>query len=228
MLRLKLLKTWLVVLPILAVTGCGVPESSIEVKTSREAAAANCEATAKCVKDPTGLVLYNSDLVTENFILKTPSQSQTLLTRLINLVDEPKLLIMSGKLDPLIRGVRLVNESELCDSPKGIDGLNPTASQLRAFKQGRYKACITYIGDGLFKRAHALPPIDVDTTAPMPAQDPLAKIAVTATSASLTWTKSSDNLSAESRLVYPVYTSKTQALDTMNSVQKYGSIVFFG
>jgi hypothetical protein len=210
---------------MLAVTACGIPENSIEVKTSREAAAASCEQTGKCVKDPSGLVLYNSDLVTENFILKNPAQSPTLLAKLMNLVDEPKLLIMSGKLDPLIRGVRLVSESEVCDSPKGIDGINPTVSQLRAFKQGRYKACISYIGDGLFKRVYALPSIEVDTTAPEIAKDEMTKSVLTAASASLSWSKSSDNLTPESKLVYSVYLSNANALDSIDSVVAYGSLV---
>jgi hypothetical protein len=210
---------------MLAVTACGVPQNSIEVKTSREAAAASCEQTGKCVKDPSGLVLYNSDLVTETFILKTPAQNPTLLAKLMNLVDEPKLLIMSGKLDPLIRGVRLVSESELCDSPKGIDGINPTISQLRVFKQGRYKACISYIGDGLFKRVYALPSIEVDTTAPEIAKDAMTKSVLTAASASLSWSKSIDNLTPESKLVYSVYVSKTNVLDSVDSVLTYGSLV---
>ena len=221
----NILKSWLVVLPVLAVVACGVPQNSIEVKTSREAAAASCEQTGKCVKDPSGLVLYNSDLVTETFILKTPAQNPTLLAKLMNLVDEPKLLSMSGKLDPLIRGVRLVSESELCDSPKGIDGINPTISQLRVFKQGRYKACISYIGDGLFKRVYALPSIEVDTTAPEIAKDAMTKSVLTAASASLSWSKSIDNLTPESKLVYSVYVSKTNALDSVDSVLTYGSLV---
>lgn len=84
----------------------------------------------------------------------------------MTLITEPKLLVTADKLEPLIRGVAIVGEFEPCDSPRGIDGSNPTVGQLRLLKQGRYKACITYIGDGLFKKAYALSPIDVDTTAP--------------------------------------------------------------
>ena len=61
---------------MVAVTACGIPENSIEVKTARDAAAANCDETGNCVKNPEGLVLYNSDLVTENFILKRANKNE--------------------------------------------------------------------------------------------------------------------------------------------------------
>jgi hypothetical protein len=38
---IKILRSWLVALSVLAVTACSVPENSIEVKTARDAAAAN-------------------------------------------------------------------------------------------------------------------------------------------------------------------------------------------
>ncbi|MEI6834470.1 MAG: Ig-like domain-containing protein, partial [bacterium] len=221
----KILKSWLVVLLTLSVTACGVPENSIEVKTAREAAAANCDQTGKCVKDPSGLVLYNSDLVTEDFVLKRQDENQTLLTKLFNLIDEPKLLVTADKLEPLMRGVAIVGEFEPCDSPKGIDGSNPTMGQLRSLKQGRYKACITYIGDGLFKKAFALSPIDVDTTPPEVAKTGVYNPAVTSTTASLTWSKGGDNLTLDGKLIYAVYTSKTNVLDSLEAVRTHGNLV---
>jgi hypothetical protein len=220
----KIQKIWLVVLLTLSVTACGVPESSIEVKTAREAAAANCDATGKCIKDPSGLVLYNSSLVTENFVLKRQNENQTLLTKLFNLIDEPKLLVTVEKLEPLMRGVAIVGEFEPCDSPKGIDGSNPTAGQLRSLKQGRYKACITYIGDGLFKRAYALSPIDVDTTPPDVSKTVLNNPAVTPTTASLSWSKAGDNLTLDDKLIYSFYTSKTKELNSLEAALTYGRL----
>ncbi len=221
----KIRTLWLVVLLTLSVTACGVPENSIGVKTAREAAAANCDQTGKCVKDPSGLVLYNSDLVTENFVLKRQNENQTLLTKLFNLIDEPKLLVTAKKLEPLMLGVAIVGESEPCDSPKGIDGSNPTAGQLRSLKQGRYKACITYIGDGLFKKAYALSPIDVDTTPPDVSKTVLNNPAVTPTTASLSWSKGGDNLTLDGKLIYAVYTSKTNVLDSLEAVRAHGNLV---
>ena len=221
----NVLKLWFLAWLLMAVTGCGVPQNSIEAQTAREAAAANCDAKGKCVKDPNGLVLYNSDLVTEGFVLKRPEQDPTLLTKLMNLIDEPKLLVTSDKLEPLIRGVAIVGEFERCDSPKGIDGANPTAGQLRSLKQGRYKACISYIGDGLFKRAYALSPIDVDTTPPEVAQIGVTHMVVTPTTAGLAWSKAGDNLTLDGKLVYSVYTSKTNVLDSIEAVRTQGNLV---
>jgi hypothetical protein len=220
----KILKSSLVTLSMLAMTACGVPENSIEVKTAREAAAANCDQTGKCVKDPSGLVLYNSDLVTENLVLKRQGENQTLLTKLFNLIDEPKLLVTAEKLEPLMRGVAIVGEFEPCDSPKGIDGANPTAGQLRSLRQGRYKACITYVGEGFFKKAFALAPIDVDTTPPEVSKIGVAHSAVTDTSAALTWTRAGDNLTLEGKLIYSVYTSRTNVLDSLEAVRTYGRL----
>lgn len=219
----NILKSWMVALPLLAVTACGVPQNSIEVKTAREAAAANCDQTGKCVKDPRGLVLYNSDLVTENFVLKRQDSNQTLLTKLINLIDEPKLLVAADKLEPLMRGVALVRESEPCDSPKGIDGANPTAGKLRALKEGRYKACITYIGDGLFKRAYELDPIDVDTTPP-DVSGTINVVAFAFDSAIVSWSKGGDNLTLDNKLVYSVYLSKSQPLNSLQRAKDFGNL----
>jgi hypothetical protein len=221
----NVLKIWSLAWLVMAVTGCGVPQNSIEAQTAREAAAANCDSKGKCVKDPSGLVLYNSDLVTENFVLKRPDQNPTLLTRLMNLIDEPKLLVTADKLEPLIRGVAIVGEFEPCDSPKGIDGANPAIGQLRSLKQGRYKACITYIGDGLFKKAYALSPIDVDTTPPEVSKTGVHNPAVTPTTASLTWSKAGDNLTLDGQLIYSVYTSKTNVLDSLEAVRTHGNLV---
>lgn len=66
----NVLKFWFLAWLLIGVTGCGGPKNSIEAQTAREAAGANCDSKGKCVKDPNGLVLYNSDLVTENFVLK--------------------------------------------------------------------------------------------------------------------------------------------------------------
>jgi hypothetical protein len=220
----KILKSWLVALPMLAVTACGVPQNSIEVTTAREAAAANCDETGKCVKDPAGLVLYNSELVTENFVLKRPDANQTLLTKLMNLIDEPKLLVTADKLEPLMRGVAIVGEFEPCDSPRGIDGVNPTAGQLRALKQGRYKACITYIGDGLFKRAYSLAAIDVDTTSPEVDNNGVAYSNLTPISANLTWSKAGDNLTLDGKLLYRIYTSTIQPMNSLDAVRLYGAL----
>jgi len=221
----NILKSWLVVLPMLAVTACGVPENSIEVKTAREAAAASCDETGKCVKDPSGLVLYNADVITENFVLKRQTTDETLLTRLMNLIDEPKLLVTADRLEPLMRGVALVGEFEPCDSPKGIDGANPTAGQLRSLSQGRYKACITYIGEGIFKRAYALAPIDVDTTPPEVSPTGVTHTTVTPISANLDWSEAGDNLTLDGKLVYKVYTSKTKNLDSLDAVRSFGNLV---
>ena len=64
MMGTNVLKIWSVAWLVMAATGCGVPQNSIEAQTAREAAAANCDAKGKCVKDPNGLVLYNSSYVT--------------------------------------------------------------------------------------------------------------------------------------------------------------------
>jgi len=203
-------------------TSCGVPENSIEVKTAREAAAANCDEKGKCIKDPKGLVLYNSDITTENNILKRPDANQTFLTKLMNLIDEPKLLVASDKMEDLMRGVALVGEFEPCDSPKGIDGANPTVGQLRALKQGRYKACITYIGEGLFKRVYSLDAIDVDTTPPEVSEG-LNASNETPTSAQLTWLKAGDNLTLEGEISYKAFTSKTHDLNSLEAIRSYGN-----
>jgi hypothetical protein len=92
--------------------------------------------------------------VTENFVLKRPDPNQNFITKLMNLIDEPKLLVTADRLEPLLRGVTIVKEFEPCDSPKGIVGENPTASKLHQLKEGRYKACIAYIGEGIFKKAY--------------------------------------------------------------------------
>jgi uncharacterized delta-60 repeat protein len=218
----NILKSWLVALPMLAVVACGVPENSIEVKTAREAAAANCDETGKCVKDPAGLVLYNSELVTENFVLKRPDANQTLLTQLMNLIDEPKLLVTADKLEPLMRGVVIVREFEPCDSPKGIEGTNPTASKLRQLKEGRYKACIAYIGEGIMKKAHALAPVDVDTTPPY-VSGAISVASVTYESGIVKWSKAADNLTLDGNLSYSVYLSTTQPLNTLDAVKRYGT-----
>jgi sugar lactone lactonase YvrE len=200
---------------------CGVPQNSIEVKTAREAAAANCDETGKCVKDPNGLVLYNTDLVTENFILKR-NAPETFLASLMNLIDEPKLLVTSDKIEPHLRGVAFVKESEPCDSPKGIDGTNPTAGKLRLLKEGRYKACIAYIGEGIFKKTYALEPIEVDTTPPQSAGSvTVSNVAFDA--GIISWMKSGDNITLDGDLSYTVYLSKTQALSSLASVRMYGN-----
>ena len=202
---------------------CGVPQNSIEVKTAREAAAANCDEKGKCIKDPKGLVLYNTDIITENNILKR-TKEEALLTRLINLIDEPKLLIASDKMEALMRGVVIVGESDPCDSPRGIEGANPTAGQLRSLKQGRYKACVAYIGDGLFKKVYSLDAIDVDTTPPEVAGG-LTASNVTPISAQVIWSKAGDNLTLEGKLSYTVYTSTTQNLNSLEAVYSYGNLV---
>ena len=136
--ELKVPKLLQHVLVVVAFASCGISENYLQVKTGREAVAANCDETGKCIKDPSGLVLYISEVITENLVLKQRASSETLLTKIMNLVDEPKLLITSNKLRPLVRGIALVGENEPCESPKGIDGSNPTVSQIRSLNQGRY------------------------------------------------------------------------------------------
>ena len=70
----------------------------------------------------------------------------------MNLVDEPKLLVMSDNFEANFRGVSIVGEFEPCDAARKITGGNPTAGQLRALKEGRFKACISY-GEGA-ERGH--------------------------------------------------------------------------
>jgi len=200
---------------------CGVPQNSIAVKTGREAAAANCDETGKCVKDPKGLVLYNSDLVTENFVLKRGSP-QGFVASLMNLIDEPKLLVTSEKIDPLMQGVALVRENDPCDSPRGIDGINPTAGKLRQLKEGRYKACISYIGEGLFKKAFELEAIDVDTTPPDVAGVETVS-GVGPDAGIISWDKAGDNITLEDALTYAVYISNDKSLNSLSDVRNYGS-----
>lgn len=59
--------------------------------------------------------------MTLKFAPKRPDTDQSLLTKLMNLIDEPKHLMTTNKLESLMRGVVLVGEFELCDSPKGMD-----------------------------------------------------------------------------------------------------------
>jgi hypothetical protein len=52
-----------------------------------------------------GKINNKNGLVTENFVLKRSGTNQTLLTKLMNLIDEPKLLVTADMLELLMRGV---------------------------------------------------------------------------------------------------------------------------
>jgi hypothetical protein len=211
-----------VVISLIAlVTSCSAPESSVEVKTTREEAVANCDARGKCIKDPKGSVLYNDDIITKNNILKR-SQNETLLTRLMNLTDEPRLLVTTDTMENLMRGVTIIGALENCDSLKKIEGENPTLSQLKSLAQGRYKVCVAYIGEGLVKRIYALDAIEVDKTPPV-VQVGLTASGPTENSAQLTWQKASDNLSLEGTLSFYAYTSTSHSLTSLDDVQQYGN-----
>jgi hypothetical protein len=197
--------------------------STVEVKTNKEAVAAKCAESGKCVKDPTGLVVYNSDLVTDKLILKQNMSEMSLATRLWNLIDEPKLLKMSEKIEPLMRGVTIVKESEPCDSPNAITGLNPTVGQLRELKEGRYKACIAYVGEGLNRKTHSLDPIDVDTTGPQVSPDSVTVSSETYNSATISWSKAGDNVTLEGDLSYYVYLSTSDLLQSLDAVHRFGT-----
>jgi hypothetical protein len=219
-LRAKVQKSLQFALLSLAFASCSAPENSIEVKTAREAAAKNCDERGKCVADPKGLVLYNPDLVTDSNILKRV-ENETLVSKIMNLIDEPKLLVASDKMEPHIRGFAFVKEFEPCDSPKAIDGKNPTAGKLRILKEGKYKACIAYIGDGLFKKTFELDPLQVDTTPP-DVSGVVKASSISPTSAVLNWSKSGDDITLEGELQYLVYVSNSRAMATLADVRGYG------
>jgi hypothetical protein len=52
-----------------------------------------------------GKINNKNGLVTENFVLKRSGTNQTLLTKLMNLIDDPKRLVTADMLEPLMRGV---------------------------------------------------------------------------------------------------------------------------
>ncbi len=219
----QVISTWQIILLAMTLSACEQIASTVEVKTNKEAVAAKCAESGRCVKDPTGLVVYNSDLVTDKLVLKQNMSETSLAARLWNLVDEPKLLKMSEKIEPLMRGVTIVKELEPCDSPNAITGLNPTVGQLRELKEGRYKACIAYVGEGLTRKTYALDPIAVDTTGPQVSTQSVTVAGETSKSAVISWSKAGDNVTLEGNLSYFVYLSKTDLLNSLDAVRRYGN-----
>jgi len=219
----QVFSSWQIILLGLTLSACEQISSTVEVKTNKEAVAARCAESGKCVKDPVGLVVYNKDLVTENLILKQNMSDTSLATRLWSLVDEPKLLMMSEKIESLVRGVTIVKESEPCDSPYAITGINPTVGQLRELKEGSYKVCVAYVGEGLNRKTYALNPIAVDTSGPQIASDNLAVSDETANSAVISWSKAVDNITLESALSYYVYLSTSDQLQSLEAVSQFGN-----
>ncbi len=193
---------------------CDGLQNSIEVKMARDAAAADCDTRGTCIKDPRGLLLYNPDLLTENLVLRQQKASNG---------SDSELLLSATKLKPLIKGINLVGPSDSCDSPKGVDGANPTLSSLLQLKEGIYKACIAYVGEGLVKRSFALEFFQVDATPPKVAGG-LSYDSLTSNSVSLNWSKPGDNLTIEGKLIYTFYTSRTRPLGSLSDVKEFGNI----
>lgn len=206
------------------VVACGRGMNKIDVKMASGSGASNCDLSGKCVKDPVGLIAYNSELVSDGRVVKQASETgltSNLVSSFMSLVRVPELLLISEKIKPLVRGIALVAELDPCDSANQISGNNPTASQLRELKDGRYKACIAYMGEGLQKRVLALDPINVDLTKPQVAGT-IRVSEITSGGANISWSKAIDNLTPDGDLIYRVFVSSSRPLSSLDDIKKYG------
>ena len=208
------------------VSACGLSTTN-EISVSQAGkgmAAANCEIRGRCVKDPHGLAWYNPSFVTATSVVKRGYSNQTLI-KTASLADDLTFISLSQKLAPLVNGVVLVAESETCDSHKNIVGSILKVDQIYRFSEGRYKACIAYVGEGLQTRVYTLPPITIDLTPPVVSLKQVEVSNIKYESASISWSKASDNTTPENGLSYVVYFSKSTPLLTLEDIHRYATAV---